>query len=423
MRLCRLHNPSLRLIATVAALLAGLAVPAQRVPAPTAETRIVPGCVLSVSVDGEPEISHAYTVDSRGTVRFTISDTSGRRTETWEVALEGRNSAEATVVIEQSLGTYFKKPEVHVSIVRLPGVAVELSGEVVNAGPYTLTPGARLSDLLGLAGSKPTSDLTNVLVRHAPARSGAIEGHASAIVDLTLAPASDDDDPRLSEGDKVYVRTLPAVRPAAEAQVVRVMGEINAQSRDAAVGAGNRGDSVTVPFTTANRLRDVIRQIGGLRATADRAHLYLGRLDGTTRILNADGVEADEPNQNVELRPGDLVLVPKRGGSQAYAVLGEVNSPNTFEARQGEKITLLGAIARGGELSKQADRHRGVLSRGYLLDPTRAQTIPFDPELVRKGAQPDMALEPGDAVFIEQRKKRPTFWQQLLPFALHFLPI
>lgn len=86
-------------------------------------------------------------------------------------------------------------------------------------------------------------------------------------------------------------------------------------------------------------------------------------------------------------------------------------------------MRLLQAIARAGDLSKKADHHRGILSKGYLLDPTRARPVPFDPDLVKKGQQPNMEIDPGDAVFIEQRKKRPTIWQQLLPLALHFLPL
>jgi hypothetical protein len=103
-------------------------------------------------------------------------------------------------------------------------------------------------------------------------------------------------------------------------------------------------------------------------------------------------------------------------------VLGEVNTPNTFEMKAGAKIRVMQAITLGGDFSKKADRHRAVLSKGYLLDPTKARHIPFDPELVKKGEQPDMELESGDAVFIEQRRKRPTIWQQLLPLALRFLP-
>ena len=103
--------------------------------------------------------------------------------------------------------------------------------------------------------------------------------------------------------------------------------------------------------------------------------------------------------------------------------MGEVNSPKTFDIRPGEKVKVLQALARAGDLSKKADHHRAVLSRGYLLDPAKARAIPFDLDLVKQGKQPNMEIEPGDAVIVEQRKKRPTIWEQLLPLALHFLPI
>ena len=50
----------------------------------SSEPKIIPGCELNIVVDGEPEISHDYTVDATGLVHFIISDSAGRHSQSWE---------------------------------------------------------------------------------------------------------------------------------------------------------------------------------------------------------------------------------------------------------------------------------------------------------------------------------------------------
>jgi len=384
----------------------------------TADTAIGPGCELNIVVDGEPELSHPYTVDATGCVHFSIADSAGENTQQWSVSLLGMTAARAKAALVVSLSTYFKNPAVIVTIVRLPGVQIEIAGEVLRSGRFVLPAGARVSDLVRPDVTNPTADLGDVLIR----RGGAAGTSKTFNVDLTLAPSDEDDDPRLMDGDHVFFRKRSEAAPRAEPSFVHVVGEFGAAAGPSRNG-GQSTDGVAVPIAEGTKLRDVIARVGRLRPSADRSRLYLGRADGSTRVLNADRIEAGDPEQNVTLRAGDLLVVPKRDRGEVFAVLGEVASPNTFPCGSAAKITLKQAIAGAGGLSKKANQHRGVLSKGYLLDPTKARAIPFDPDLVRRGEQPDMDVEPGDAVIIEARKKRPTFWQQLLPFALHFLPL
>jgi protein involved in polysaccharide export with SLBB domain len=412
----------------VAAIICGAKVRAddktpQRVPVTNMETKIIPGCVLNIQVDDEDEVSRTYTVDAKGAVHFAISDSAGVHKEEWEVVLHGKNVAEAKAILTESLTNYFKSPEVHVTIVRIPGLHVEIAGEVVKPGVFVLPFNSRISDLFSLAVTKQNADLTNILVRRRDNQAQAPDAVKSFNVDFTSGNASDEsDDPKLEDGDKIYLRKMAEVHVAPELQIVRIVGEINTTLQDPGKGEVQRDDGVALPISKEMTIKDVLERIGGLKDTADRTHLYLGRMDGTTRVLNADKVEGSDPEENLKVKPGDLIIVPKRDRSQVFAVLGEVNTPNTFVYRSGEKIRVMQAIARAGDFSKKADKHRAVLSKGYLLDPTRARAIPFDPELVKKGEQPNMEIEAGDALFIEQRKKRPTIWQQLLPLALHFLP-
>ena len=49
------------------------------------DTKITPGCILSVTVEDEPEISRTYTVDEKGCITLSVSDTTGER-----IRIEGR---------------------------------------------------------------------------------------------------------------------------------------------------------------------------------------------------------------------------------------------------------------------------------------------------------------------------------------------
>jgi len=395
---------------------------APKVQIPTMETKITPGCLLNVIVDDEPDLSRPYTVDEKGCITLSVSDTSGEHSEHWDVNVKGLTTAAAKAAIAESLSKYIKNPEVHVALARIPGLRVEITGEVQHPGTYVLPYNSRISDLFAVALTKSMADLTNILIRRVDNQTKASGGVASFNIDFTTAAADDSDDPKLEDGDKIFIRKLAEAPVPVELQIVRIVGEINSPPQNLVNGLVQRADGVAVPISKGMRLKDVFERIGGLKETADRGHLYLGRMDGTTRILDGDKVYSDDPGNNLEMKAGDLLIVPRRDRSQVFAVLGEVNTPSTFEMKPGTKIHILQAIAMGGDFSKKADHHKAVLSRGYLLDPSKARQIPFDPELVRKGEQPDMELESGDAVVIEQRRKRPTIWQQLLPLALHFLP-
>lgn len=407
---------------------AGISVGAQEaasknVSVATVDTKIAPGFVLNVAIEGEEELSHEYNVDAKGNLHFKITDSKGENVEEWDVPVKGKTTVEARDALAASLDTYLREPRVHLTIARMPGLRVEISGEVVHPAAINMPLNSRLSDLLAVAFTKPMADLSKIIIRRPDPEAKTTAGVRTFNVDFSVGTNGDDnDDPKLQDGDKVYVWKLAEAPVPIELQVVRIVGEIKADVRDVVNGTVQREDGVAIPLSKNMTVKDAFARIGGLKDSADRNHIYLGRMDGRTTILDADRVEADDPNHNLLLKPGDLIIVGKRDRSQIFAVLGEVNTPNTFELPQGKKIRLLDAIARGGDLSKKADKHKGILSKGYLLDPAKARAIPFDPELVKNGKQPNMDIEAGDAVFIDQRKKRPTFWQQILPLALHFLP-
>lgn len=390
----------------------------------TVDSKIVPGSVLRITLVGEEDFSGDYPVDSRGCVKFRLTDSAGKNATEWEVKVSGMTASEARNAVIKSCMEFFKMPEVTLVISKVPGLKVEISGEVNKPGNYSLPIKSRLSDLFRMGELRNTADLSKILIRRVDTAAKGGDGRSVLNIDFTQAGADGSDtDPTLQNGDKVYLFRLPEIPIPKELHVVRIMGEIRTGVKEVKGAEIIRDDGVLLPLMTNMTVKEVFHTIGGVKDTADRRRIYLGRMDGKTAVLSLDKIEADDPEHNLVLKPGDMIIVQRKDRSVAFAVLGEVNAVGTFEMLPGQRVKVLDAIQKAGGFTKKSDTRRAILSRGYLLDPARAQSIPFDPDLVKQGKQPNMELDPGDAIIIMEKRKKPTLIQQLAPLLLRFLPI
>jgi protein involved in polysaccharide export with SLBB domain len=126
---------------------------------------------------------------------------------------------------------------------------------------------------------------------------------------------------------------------------------------------------------------------------------------------------------NLPVANGDILIVGKRDKSQRFTVMGEVKEPKTFDWTPADKWTLLKALEKVGGPTKNADLRKGVIKRGYLLNPATAHDVYFDLNLMAKGKEQDIDIEAGDAIILPHRQPRPSLFQQLFPIVLHFLPL
>lgn len=147
---------------------------------------------------------------------------------------------------------------------------------------------------------------------------------------------------------------------------------------------------------------DVISMAGGLTNVADtRVTLKRrGELeDKITVKLKTDDPDAALSN-NVQVYPGDLVLVPRAG---IVYVMGDVNKPGGFVMQDSGKISLLQALAQAGGPSKMASLSKSVLLRkglggqGYV--PHK-----LDVSKIERGEGEDVQLGPNDILFIPSNK-------------------
>jgi protein involved in polysaccharide export with SLBB domain/capsular polysaccharide biosynthesis protein len=102
-------------------------------------------------------------------------------------------------------------------------------------------------------------------------------------------------------------------------------------------------------------------------------------------------------SQNVALRPNDYLFFPSSGSGQIY-VLGEVASSGPVPYDQ--NASALSAIASRGGFSRRAWRSHVLVVRGSLDHPT---AIRVDIDGALTGSAPNIALRPGDIVFVANR--------------------
>lgn len=419
-------------------LLAGLALllgPLTRLPAgaqsepltqdseATVATKIVPGCLLSITVMDEPKLSGAFTVDAEGKVTFTLGDEDDNSKQTWTVTLKDKTVDEARNLLADSMKKYLVNPQVTLFIAHLPKLKVEIRGAARKTGTLELSLKATLSDAITACDPKASADLSQILLTRKvkvepkdvktgdPSPPKPMTKTRAFVIDFTKYQSGEnEDDPKLEAGDVILLPTKPEQKAPPEQSMVRVEGEVKQE-------AG-------VPFGPGLTVKDCLERAGGLKETADRRKIFLiRRANGNKLTLDADKVLADDPVYNLKMEPGDLLLISVRDRSMQFAVMGEVIQESRFDWNPEEKVKLTDAIERAGGLKKTADRKHGVIRKGYYLNSTTSQPIPFDYDKVLKGKEPNYEIEAGDAIIFPPRQKRPSFLQQFLPMLFRFLPL
>ena len=404
-------------------------------PSITVTTPIVAGCVLRVVVTGEPALSQEYEVNADGAIEFQLADDEGKHREQWSVTVRQKTADEARDLITASLKKYLRVPDVHVAIIQMPRLHIEMAGSGCKPGPLLLPLSARLSD--ALTACKPNADMEHILILRrvsatsvasdtpgakaqtapTPPPSGTAASdtatprtHTLTINFLAFQQGESADDPALQDGDRIFIQARPEGQPAQPLRTVRVVGEV--------------GREADLPLTPDMTLKDALARVGGVKETADPNKIRLHRGEsGRDYDLKLPAIQADDPANNLKLMAGDYIMVSKTDLSMRWGISGEVATPSVTPFRPAERITVTSAIARAGGLTKAADRRKGVLRKGFLIDPTKARDIVFDYDAILKKTQRDWAVEPGDVIIVQPRRKRPTIWQQLLPIALRFLPL
>jgi polysaccharide export outer membrane protein len=155
--------------------------------------------------------------------------------------------------------------------------------------------------------------------------------------------------------------------------------------------------SGSYPIATPRPILAVLALAGGLNSEANR-HILIERQGDQQHPLDYyvsnDGMQAIK--QQVMVNPGDTVVVSRAG---IVYILGDVNRPGGYVMSNNEsQLTLLQGLALAGGVTRAARQGHAHLIR------KRPEGGFTDTELsvgdIQKGKQSDLALLPGDVLYL-----------------------
>ncbi len=202
------------------------------------------------------------------------------------------------------------------------------------------------------------------------------------VADLTTDEAQELIQKRLEDGGFVRGPHVSIFVDESASQAVTVVGEVNRPGPYPAIGE--------------RRLFDFISAAGGLTEKAGRSVTIEHRGDGDTDqkvVLELSANFADDTKNNVEVQPGDMIIVSRAG---IVYVVGDVNHPSGFLIED-NALTVLKALALAGGGTRTSALNKTKILR---QTPNGVQEIPVNLKKVLYAKAPDLALVKGDVLFI-----------------------
>jgi polysaccharide biosynthesis/export protein len=143
-----------------------------------------------------------------------------------------------------------------------------------------------------------------------------------------------------------------------------------------------------------HRLFDILQDAGGLndRAASTVIISHRGSKESTTYDLPKDAEELSRVN--VDLSPGDTVVVPKAG---VVYVLGGVNKPGGYVLNSDSGTTLLRVIAAAGGPSQTAAVGGTKMLR---RTPTGLEEVPVPLKKLLRAKVADVPLQADDIIYV-----------------------
>lgn len=254
------------------------------VPAQT-EFRLGAGDEIQIDVLGEPDLVRTFTIYPDGTITFPYL-------KAFRAA--GMTPQELDDYLTEALGEYLIRPEVTVTLRTMNSKRIFVFGEVNQEGAMALTQKTRLIEALALAGSfnKQTANLAQILLLREKEGERQVSTYDVAAF---LATGGTAGDVLVQPGDVLYVPT--------KVDVVYVFGEVV--------------DPGVHPFDQGLTALSAVGQARGFLDSAARHSVVVIRDANSPNpeFFRLDLLQATKKGiltDNIVLKPGDVVFVPKK---------------------------------------------------------------------------------------------------------------
>jgi polysaccharide export outer membrane protein len=113
-------------------------------------------------------------------------------------------------------------------------------------------------------------------------------------------------------------------------------------------------------------------------------------------------MEAANPEENIELKPNDVISVPK---AKLVYIVGSVRRPGGFALNERDTISVLQAISLAEGLEKTASAGKAVILRNVSAGAHGAE-VPINVHNILSGKAKDMQLNANDVLFIPESKTK-----------------
>jgi polysaccharide export outer membrane protein len=143
-----------------------------------------------------------------------------------------------------------------------------------------------------------------------------------------------------------------------------------------------------------HRLLDVLEAAGGLTDKASETITISHRGTEQLTTVHLSNDPAQMARANIELQPGDTVVVPKAG---IVYVLGEVNRPGGYALNSNGGVTLLQVLAAAGGTTQLASLSGTKMVR---RTPSGLKEIPVPMKNLLHAKAADFSMQPGDIVYV-----------------------
>lgn len=337
-------------------------------PAAANEYTLGVGDVLRITVWGHADLTTEVAVRPDGYLTFPLVG------DVWAVDKTPRQVA---AELQTLLAEFIVNPQVTVIVTQFRTLHVQVLGEVRQSGYYQLKAGARLAEVLALAGG-PTAaaDLSSVAITRYVLDEGGVERSVVLQVDVSqfLTAGTLAANPLIESGDTIFVPP---------AGTVAIFGEVR---QPASYSLGKGMD-----------ILELLAEAGGALDSADLERVVVtsqGAEEPVEQLVNVQELLAGR-GKPLTLKPNDVVFVPKK---QQVLVLGAVRSPGVYplhsETHLLEIIARAGGVLPGGDPSSVSISRRGA-----------------EPELMIANIQPALSgrqggdnplVQPDDLIFVPE---------------------
>ncbi len=254
---------------------------------------------------------------------------------------------------------------------------------------FTLGPGDRLEiELMGEPGSKVTTVV---------GPDGKLYYHLLPGIDvwgLTMAQAK----ARMEDSLKEYVRGQPQlsiVLRGVESKRVWVLGRVQAPGVYSMTNATTLLEALAVAGGTMSMANYRDQEVAGIsEELSDLRRSFILREGKLLPVDFQRLIKQGDLSQNIYLHPDDFIYLPAAISREVY-VLGAVTQPRTVPYMEG--MTVAAAVASAYGTLKGACLYQVAVVRGSLSQP---QIAVIDYQRVIRGEAQDIALAPGDIVYV-----------------------